>query len=95
MTIAGDTPVHRGRVGTCSILLATGKLYTFGIMRSLNSRPSLRGRMTSDDMGMWKVRIVSCSEIGVLLLRVPDVHVISGLKQNVLLSGQRLHRMSK
>ncbi|KAI9513250.1 hypothetical protein F5148DRAFT_285715 [Russula earlei] len=31
--------------------LMTGKLYTLGIMRSLNSRPDLRGRMTSDDVG--------------------------------------------
>jgi hypothetical protein len=29
----------------------TGKLYTLGILRSLNSRPDLRGRMTSDDVG--------------------------------------------
>ncbi|KAI0303939.1 hypothetical protein BC826DRAFT_201493 [Russula brevipes] len=32
-------------------LLMTGKLYTLGIMRSLNSRPDLRCRMTSDDIG--------------------------------------------
>ncbi|KAI0005156.1 hypothetical protein BJV74DRAFT_329486 [Russula compacta] len=32
-------------------LLMTGKFYTLGIMRSLNSRPDLRGRMTSDDIG--------------------------------------------
>ncbi|KAI9447890.1 hypothetical protein H4582DRAFT_1896992, partial [Lactarius indigo] len=31
--------------------LMTGKLYTLGILRSLNSRPDLRGRMTSDDIG--------------------------------------------
>ncbi|KAH8988528.1 hypothetical protein EDB92DRAFT_1006614 [Lactarius akahatsu] len=31
--------------------LMTGKLYTLGILRSLNSRPNLRGRMTSDDIG--------------------------------------------
>lgn len=31
--------------------LMTGKLYTLGILRSLNSRPDLRGRMTSDDVG--------------------------------------------
>ena len=31
--------------------LMTGKFYTLGIMRSLNSRPGLRGWMTSDDMG--------------------------------------------
>ncbi|KAI0276314.1 hypothetical protein BGY98DRAFT_919524 [Russula aff. rugulosa BPL654] len=31
--------------------LMTGKLYTLGIMRSLNSRPDLRGLMTSVDMG--------------------------------------------
>lgn len=29
----------------------SGKLYTLGILRSLNSRPDLRGRMTSDDIG--------------------------------------------
>jgi len=32
-------------------LLMTGKFYTLGILRSLNSRPALRGRMTSDAMG--------------------------------------------
>ncbi|KAI0254854.1 hypothetical protein BJV78DRAFT_1120509 [Lactifluus subvellereus] len=32
-------------------LLLTGKFYTLGILRSLNSRPDLRGRMTSDDIG--------------------------------------------
>ncbi|KAF8505910.1 hypothetical protein F5888DRAFT_1838847, partial [Russula emetica] len=31
--------------------LMTGKLYTLGIMRSLNSRPDLRGLITSVDMG--------------------------------------------
>jgi hypothetical protein len=31
--------------------LMTGKLYTLAILRSLNSRPELRGRMTSDDVG--------------------------------------------
>ncbi|KAH9049638.1 hypothetical protein EDB84DRAFT_1390480 [Lactarius hengduanensis] len=31
--------------------IMTGKLYTLGILRSLNSRPDLRGRMTSDDIG--------------------------------------------
>ncbi|KAF8272139.1 hypothetical protein EI94DRAFT_1719097 [Lactarius quietus] len=31
--------------------LMTGKLYTLGILRSLNSRPDLRERMTSDDVG--------------------------------------------
>jgi hypothetical protein len=29
----------------------TGKFYTLGILRSLNSRPGLRDWMTSDDMG--------------------------------------------
>lgn len=29
----------------------TGKFYTLGIMRSLNSRPGLRDSMTSDDIG--------------------------------------------
>jgi hypothetical protein len=33
----------------------TGKLYTLGIMRSLNSRPDLRGWMTSVDMGRTSV----------------------------------------
>lgn len=31
--------------------LMTGKLYTLGVLRSLNSRPDLRGRMTSDNIG--------------------------------------------
>ncbi|KAF8484621.1 hypothetical protein DFH94DRAFT_714891 [Russula ochroleuca] len=31
--------------------LMTGKFYTLGIMRSLNSRPGLRDCMTSDDVG--------------------------------------------
>ncbi|KAI0307027.1 hypothetical protein B0F90DRAFT_1622129 [Multifurca ochricompacta] len=32
-------------------LLMTGKFYTLGILRSLNSRPDLRDLMTSDDFG--------------------------------------------
>lgn len=35
--------------------LMTGKLYTLGIMRSLNSRPDLRSWMTSVDMGRTSV----------------------------------------
>lgn len=35
--------------------LMTGKLYTLGIMRSLNSRPGLRGSMTSVDMGRTSI----------------------------------------
>jgi hypothetical protein len=44
-------PQGEGRHLVLFFLLMTGKFYTLGIMRSLNSRPELRGRMTSDDIG--------------------------------------------
>jgi hypothetical protein len=48
--------IYAGRQGESHHLvlffsLMTGKLYTLAILRSLNSRPELRGRMTSDDVG--------------------------------------------
>jgi hypothetical protein len=44
-------PQGEGRHLVLFFLLMTGKFYTLGVMRSLNSRPELRGRMTSDDIG--------------------------------------------
>jgi hypothetical protein len=46
-----DVLQGEGRHLVLFFLLMTGKFYTLGIMRSLNSRPELRGRMTSDDIG--------------------------------------------
>jgi len=54
--------------------LMTGKLYTLGILRSLNSRPDLRGRMTSDDVGRR-----SLSEVRMHLCRHPEVCVFWGV----------------
>src|SRR5579863_8830357 len=53
MAITDDrlVPQGEGRHLVLFFLLMTGKFYTLGIMRSLNSRPELRGRMTSDDVG--------------------------------------------
>jgi hypothetical protein len=46
-----DVLQGEGRHLVLFFLIMTGKFYTLGIMRSLNSRPELRGRMTSDDIG--------------------------------------------
>jgi hypothetical protein len=89
-----------GRHLVLLFLLMTGKFYTLGIMRSLNSRPGLRGRMTSDDIGRTSISdwqwddeqghpgARRSSEVSSLC--VSDVHVISRLKQ-MCRSGARCH----